>query len=249
MDEHNELIQKRIRNGHPVAVFENQYVTVIANGQRVRIAPVSEIPLTQNGDCRFMVANVLAGVLAAYCWGFSTEVLQEALRTFIPSYELTPGRMNLFEFKDYKVLVDYAHNPHGFLALQDYLSHTSAKRKIGIIAGIGDRRDEDTLELARIAAGMFDHIIVRQEHSLRGRTASEINNLIVEGVRSVTDKVTVELIPEETAAIQQALAMARPGDFIVALSDGHQRVVDIITAQLQMEKLGPAETAGVGVTG
>jgi cyanophycin synthetase len=36
------------------------------------------------------------------------------------------------------------------------------QKKIGIIAGIGDRRDEDIKECA-IAARMFDHIIIRQE--------------------------------------------------------------------------------------
>jgi cyanophycin synthetase len=42
--------------------------------------------------------------------------------------------------------------------------------KGGIIAGIGDRRDEDIRECATIAARMFDHIIIRQEKYLRGRT-------------------------------------------------------------------------------
>jgi cyanophycin synthetase len=37
-------------------------------------------------------------------------------------------------------------------------------KKIGIIAGIGDRRDEDIRECATIAARMFDHIIIRQEN-------------------------------------------------------------------------------------
>jgi cyanophycin synthetase len=52
--------------------------------------------------------------------------------------------------------------------------------KIGIIAGIGDRRDEDIRECATIAARMFDHIIIRQEKYLRGRTEEEIINLILE---------------------------------------------------------------------
>jgi cyanophycin synthetase len=52
--------------------------------------------------------------------------------------------------------------------------------KDGIIAGIGDRRDEDIRECATIAARMFDHIIIRQEY-LRGRTEEEIINLILEG--------------------------------------------------------------------
>jgi cyanophycin synthetase len=210
-------------------------VTIIKGCERIKIAHVSTIPLTENGTCRFMIANVLAASLAAYCYGFNQLWIENALHTFIPRYEQTPGRMNLFEFSDYKVLVDYAHNPHGLTALKDYLSHISAKRKIGIIAGIGDRRDEDTLELARIAASMFDHIIVRQEHSLRGCTVDEINALIIQGIRSVSKTLPIDLMPVETDAIKHALSIAQAVDFIVALSDEHKKVVDIIKAKLRME--------------
>eukprot|EP01136_Pigoraptor_vietnamica_P027156 Opistho-1_new@83137 len=112
MDEQNDLIQKRIRNGRPVAVLDNNYVTIVKGEERIRLGHVSQIPLTENGKCRFMIANVLAASLAAYCYGFNKLWIQNALQSFVPSYELTPGRMNLFEFPDYKVLVDYAHNPH-----------------------------------------------------------------------------------------------------------------------------------------
>jgi cyanophycin synthetase len=236
MDENNETIQNQIAKGIPVAVFENNNVTVIIGKERVIINAVSNIPLTENGKCQFMVANVLAATLAAYSWGFTKMQIQSALQTFVPSYEQTPGRMNLFEFNDYKVLVDYAHNPHGMLAMKDYLLQVEAKRKIGIIAGIGDRRDEDTIELASIAATMFDHIIVRQEHSLRGKTIDEINNLVVKGIRSVSDLVKIDLVPEESEAIKHALAIAQEGDFIVALSDTHKKVVDVIQAKLKEEQ-------------
>lgn len=232
MDEQNDVIQHHIMKSIPVAVFENNHITIIDGKNRIIIDEVANIPLTENGTCRFMIANVLAASLAAYSWGFTQMQIQQALHTFIPSYELTPGRMNLFEFNDYKVLVDYAHNPHGLLAMKDYLSHVSAKRKIGIIAGIGDRRDEDTIALAQIAASMFDHIIIRQEHSLRGRTIDEINNLIINGIRSVSDLVTYDLVPHEAESIAHALNIAQPGDFIVALSDQHKLVVDVIMAKL-----------------
>lgn len=242
----NELIQHRIRNNRPVAVLEDNVVLLIKGTERMPLGHVNQIPITDSGKCRFMVANVLAASLAAYCYGFSTAHIQQALQTFVPSYAHTPGRMNLFRFNDFSVLVDYAHNPHGLLAMKDYLSHTSAKRKIGIIAGIGDRRDQDTLELARIAAGMFDHIIVRQEHSLRGRTVEEINTLITQGIRSVNSTLPIDLVPVETEAIEHALAMAQPGDFIVALTDRHEQVVGIINARLKEEQ--PAIPLGIGIS-
>ena len=218
-----------------VAVLEGDTIVLIYEGEKYRIENVSKMPLTDGGNAKFMIANILAASVAAFAWGFTIDQIKNALMTFIPGYEMTPGRLNLFEFKNYKVLVDYAHNTHGFIALKEYLESFKAKRKIGIIAGIGDRRDEDTITLAKIAASMFDHIIVRQEHNLRGKTEDEINALIVKGIKSVKRKVTYDIINDETAAIVHAFDMVKKGDLIVALSDKYDEVIKIINKQLSKE--------------
>ena len=235
MDASDDRVQKCINSDALVAVVEGDYITIIYEGEKYRIEEVSNIPLTDNGKAGFMIANILAAAVAAFAWGFSVEQIQQALLTFIPGHEMTPGRLNLFEFKDYKVMVDYAHNPHGLLALKDYLNQFNAKRKIGIIAGIGDRRDEDTIELARIAATMFDHIIVRQEHSLRGKTVDEINALMIKGIDSAGRNVTYDLIPLEADAIVHAFKIIKPGDLLVALSDGYDAVIKVIKQELEKE--------------
>ncbi len=235
MDSNNEIIQECIKNNIPVCVQKAEYITIIHGTEKYKVESIVNIPLTNNGNAGFMIANILTASIAAYAWGFSIGQIKQALLSFIPGYEMTPGRMNLFQFKNYTVLVDYAHNPHGFLALKDYLKNFSAKRKIGIIAGIGDRRDEDTIALAKIATSMFDHIIVRQEHSLRGKTLDEINALVVRGITSGEKKVTYDLVPEESEAIVHAFNIVKPGDLIVALSDQYDTVIKIIQQKLEKE--------------
>jgi cyanophycin synthetase len=237
MDADNDMIRKLINQDALVAVLESDTITIIYEGEKYRIESVSNIPLTDGGKAKFMIANILAASVAAFAWGFTIEQIRNALQTFIPGYEMTPGRLNLFEFKNYKVLVDYAHNPHGFVALKDYLESFKAKRKIGIIAGIGDRRDEDTVALAKIAATMFDHIIVRQEHSLRGRTEEEINALVVKGIESANKKVTYELIADESEAIARAFEIVKKGELIVALSDQYDKVIKVIKEHLDKENV------------
>jgi cyanophycin synthetase len=94
------------------------------------------------------------------------------------------------------VLIDFAHNASGYKGIEEYLQSVDATKKIGIIAGIGDRRDEDIRECATIAR-MFDHIIIRQEKYLRGRTEEEIINLILEGIASSGQDVTYEIIQKK----------------------------------------------------
>jgi cyanophycin synthetase len=71
--------------------------------------------------------------------------------------------MNIFEFKKFKVLIDFAHNAW-LCRCRRLFTSVQATKKIGIIAGVGDRRDEDIKE-CKIAGRMFDHIIIRQENT------------------------------------------------------------------------------------
>lgn len=236
LDENNAVIQKRIGEQRPVAVYENGFITMIAGNEKIRIENVSNIPVTFNGNAKFMVANVLAASLAGYVWGFSTDNIRTSLQSFIPGLAQTPGRLNQFEFANFSVLVDYAHNPHGYTAIGEYLATISSKRKIGIISGIGDRRDEDIIECASIAGRMFDYIIIRQEHDLRGRTEENINALVIEGISSTGKNIPYETISKETEAVKRALDIAQKGDLVVALCDGYQSVIEIIKKELAKER-------------
>jgi cyanophycin synthetase len=237
LNENNEIIQKHINAGGRASVYSNGGIFIYDNFEKILIENVVNIPLTENGKVKCMLANVLAASVAGYSWGFTVAHIRETLKSFIPSVEQTPGRMNLFKLKNFTVLVDYAHNPHGFLAMQDYLSQKKANKKIGIISGIGDRRDHDITECARLAAMMFDHIIVRQEHDLRGRTLEGINALIVEGLRNSGRAVTYEFIADEVQAIKHALRIAAPGNLIVALSDQYNKVIAVVREEMSKENV------------
>ncbi|MCP2830433.1 hypothetical protein, partial [Salmonella enterica] len=76
---------------------------------------------------------------------------------------------------------------------------------------------QDIVECAAIAARMFDHIIIRQEKHLRGRTEEEIIGLILQGIQSQDKAVTYEIINKETDALKHAISIAREGSFITAL--------------------------------
>ena len=235
LDEENPFIKKLSKEGKIVAVYENGYITVKKGEWKIRVERATHVPLTLGGKAKFMIANVLAATLASYLWGFKTEDISLSLQTFIPSVAQTPGRMNIFDFKRFKVLIDFAHNASGYLGVEDYLNSVEANKKIGIIAGVGDRRDEDIKECAKIAGRMFDHIIIRQEKHLRGRTEEEIINLILEGISESGRNVTYEIIPKEVEAIKHAINSAEEGTFITALSDVVTNAIEIVQQYLDKE--------------
>ncbi|RWX02610.1 cyanophycin synthetase [Flavobacterium cerinum] len=235
LDEDNPLLKSLAKEGRTVALYENGFITIKKGEWKIRIEKASHVPLTMGGKAKFMIANVLAATLASYLWGFKTEDISLSLQTFIPGAAQTPGRMNIFEFRKFKVLIDFAHNPAGYRAVEEFLSNIEATQKIGIIAGVGDRRDEDIRECAEIAGRMFDHIIIRQEKHLRGRTDENINNLILEGINRTGREVTYEIIPKEIEALKHAMNNAQEGSYITALSDVVANAIDVVQQYLDKE--------------
>jgi cyanophycin synthetase len=235
MDETNPVIIEHCNKGGIVAIFENGYITIKKGEWKFRVERVTNIPLTFGGKVNFMIYNVLAATLATYTYGFTIEDIRLNLQTFIPSAAQTPGRMNVFEFKDFKVLIDFAHNPDGYRGIKEFLELSDSAYKIGIITGTGDRRDDDIREMGRLATQMFDHIIIRQDKYLRGREADDIVNLIVEGIVEINKEQSYEYIPKEVEALKHAFSLAKPGSFIVALSDVIDNAIEIVQSYKEQE--------------
>jgi cyanophycin synthetase len=221
MNENNKRITDHCKKGGMAAVFENGYVTIMKGSWKVRVEKVNDIPITYGGRALHNIMNTLPAVLSCYLFrNIKVEDIRLALHTFIPSVSQTPGRLNLFQFKNFKFLVDFAHNPAGLQLLCDFVNKFEETPKVGIISGTGDRRDDDIREIGRISAKNFDEIIIRQDKNLRGRTADEIINLLVEGINeSKTKELPLTILPNEREAIIYAYESAKPGSFITIMCD------------------------------
>lgn len=228
MDENNPRIQALQRKGGITAVYENGYVTICRGAWKMRIMRAENIPLTYGGKAEFMIQNVLAAILAANVRGISIEDMKAGLETFIPSASQTPGRLNLFEFENFTILLDYAHNPAGMRALQQFTNKLECTLKVGIIAGIGDRRIEDNNEMGSIAAEMFDEIIIRQDKRLRGKTEEELIKMLNDGIKSKNPNKKTTIIPSEKEAITHAVNNAIKGSLIILCSDVIPDALDLV---------------------
>lgn len=219
LDEKSKRIAEHCKKGGLGAVYENGFLTILKGGWKIRVEKVGNVPITFSGTAEFNVSNALGAILATYVSDVSIENIRLALQTFVPSAALTPGRMNIFKFNEFTVMLDYAHNTHGMQAIGKFLEQVTASHKVGIVAGVGDRRDEDTIELGEEAAKMFDEIIIRQDKNLRGKKDSEIIELIEKGIRNINKDLPIVIIPKEREAIDYALTNARKDSFITIISD------------------------------
>lgn len=237
MDENNPRIVKHCKDGGYAAVFENGYITIMKGTWKIRVVKVSEVPVTYGGKAVHNIMNCLPAVLSTYFWrNIEIEDIKLALQTFVPSSTQTPGRLNMFQFKHFQFLVDFAHNPAGLELLCDFVSKLDGEPKVGIISGTGDRRDEDIKELGKISGRYFDEIIIRQDKNLRGRTAEEIVNLLVEGINETKTKdIPIEIIYNEKEAIMHAYNNAKPGSLITIMCDVVAEALDLIKGLKEKE--------------
>lgn len=230
MNENNPRIQKHSKQGGFSAVYENGYVTIMKGAWKIRVEKVANIPITYGGKATHNIMNTLPAILATYLYrNITVEDIRQSLQTFTPSPNQTPGRLNLFEFKHFKFLVDYAHNPAGMQLLCDFVEKMDGTPKVGVISGTGDRRDEDIREIGRISSRYFDEIIIRQDKNLRGRSAEEIVKLLVEGINENKDKkIPVTIIYNEKEAIMHAYNTVKPGSLITIMCDVVAEALDLI---------------------
>lgn len=240
MDENNPLVQAHMKAGGLAAMFENGYVTICKGTWKIRVEKAVNIPLTFGGRASYNIQNILPTLLAGFVREFKIDDMRIALQTFIPGPAQTPGRMNIFRFRNFEVMVDYAHNAAGFEAIAEMLNKIEAKH-VGIIAGVGDRRDEDTIALGTLAAKMFDEIIIRQDKNLRGKTEQEIIDLMMTGIKAVDPDKKVTVIKKETEAIDFAIKNAAKHSFITICSDVVPDALDQIMKLKEMDDAGEME--------
>ena len=236
MYSNNERIHKHCAEGGLAAIVERGYITICKGEWKIRVSKVESIPLTIGGKAECMIKNILPSVLAAIIQKFKIEDIRIALDTFIPSPELTPGRMNIFKFRNFDFMIDYAHNTGGFNELKTFLDRVEANSKIGIITGVGDRRDEDIKNLGEISGQMFNEIIIRHDNDMRGRSKNEITHLLVKGIKQVDKNVSITVISDEIEAIQYAIDNAKKGDFIVLCTDEIANSINYIKNKIAEEK-------------
>jgi cyanophycin synthetase len=81
------------------------------------------------GKAKFMIENVLAASLAAIFMDLELKIFRILYEHLFQVLSLL-RKIECFKFKNFKVLIDFAHNPAGYEAIEDYLKNVEATKKI-----------------------------------------------------------------------------------------------------------------------
>ena len=171
------------------------------------------------------VQNAMFAASLAFSLGIKLDAIRQGLRTFDTTFYQAPGRMNVYDEHPFKVIFDYGHNAHAVGVMVDLARRLDvAGRRIIVVAGPGDRRDEDIVAIGERVAGGFDHYICRRDDSLRGRAPDEVPNMIASVLKAKgVPQTAISIIPDEQEAIDAALRMGRQGDLLLIFGDALTR--------------------------
>ncbi|MGH7585873.1 MAG: cyanophycin synthetase [Gemmatimonadales bacterium] len=229
MDPGHPLVRQHITAGGRGVVLETgmkgQMITLYDHGAHIPLLWTHLIPATLEGRATHNVQNAMFASAIAFSMGTRLEDIRTGLRTFDTTFFQAPGRMNVFDEHPFKVILDYGHNPPAVRQMAELVSRLDvAGRRIVVLAAPGDRRDEDVVDIARAAAGRFDHYVVRRDDQLRGRGPDEIPAMLRAALLEAgVPESAIEVIPDEREATAHALGLAAAGDLLLVFADALTR--------------------------
>lgn len=164
---------------------------------------------------RYNVANCLLAVALLDAVGVSPEQAAPGVRD-----ATVPGRLETVDRgQPFLALVDYAHKPGALQAVLQTLREQGAGR-LAVVFGAGGNRDTGKREpMGRVAAELADLVVVTDDNP-RDEDPAVIRSAILAGTAGARAEV-VE-IGDRRAAIEHAVAWARPGDIVLVAGKGHE---------------------------
>ncbi len=203
-----------------VAAFLDGDALILAHGAgRTEVIRIAEIPIAHGGAARHNLSNALTAIAIADALGISPEAMRLGLAAIGTGPADNPGRANLIPLGNgATVLLDYAHNPHGYEALRPLVFALPAKRRILLFGQAGDRDDQALRDLAAAAARFAPDLVILKEMPalLRGRQPGEVPAILDAELRRLG---VGEILPVETelAGVELALDLSAAGDLLILL--------------------------------
>jgi cyanophycin synthetase len=250
MNANHTLVREHIRAGGRACALEagvnGHMITLYDKGGHLPLMWTHLIPATLEGRAMHNVQNAMFAASLAFALGIKLDAIRTGLRTFDTTFFQAPGRMNVYDEHPFKVIFDYGHNAHAVGVMADLAERLDVTgRRIIVVAGPGDRRDEDIAAIAETVAGRFDHYICRRDDGLRGRESDEVPKMIAAVLRDKGVKEgQITIIPDEQDAIDHALRMGKPGDLLLIFADALTRSWKQVI-KFKPEGAKPASTASV----
>ncbi len=176
---------------------------------------------------QFNIYNSLAATAVAFSQGITPNKVAEGLE----KVTIIPGRMEMIEEgQNFKVIVDYAHEPMSLTELFTALRQMVGNHKIiALVGSDGGGRDVGKREkMGEIAGKLVDMVIITDVNCF-DEDPVQIAEMLAKGARKAWKKDGLDLLIEvdRRKAIALGLSKAQPGDVVVITAKGTEPVIAV----------------------
>jgi cyanophycin synthetase len=232
LDKNQPIMATHRMQGRSVVYVEDGHI-VAAKGDWMQRIALADIPLTLDGAIGFQVENTMASIAAVWALGVDWAVIRQGLATFSNDANNAQGRFNLFNYRGATVIADYGHNPDAMVALVQAVQAMPASRRMVVISGAGDRRDQDIRQQTEILGDAFEEVILYEDQCQRGRADGEVVALLRQGLANARCTRQTTEIKGEFLAIDTAMDRLAPGELCLILVDQVEDALAYIGARVQ----------------
>ncbi len=212
----------------PADVRPEGLVMDLAGVRFTATTPAGPVAIRSSLVGRPNVYNLLAAVATASALGIPREAIAEGLS----SQTGVPGRFEVVSSPadGVTVVVDYAHTDDALRNLIETARPLTAGRVITLF-GCGGDRDRTKRPLMGMVAARLSDVVVITSDNPRSEDPLAIIDEIRRGIpagEAASDRAPdVTAIVDRAAAIEKAVAMARPGDVVLIAGKGHEKTQHI----------------------
>ncbi|MEG2018337.1 MAG: cyanophycin synthetase, partial [Clostridium sp.] len=215
-DKNNEYLLKNMNQGGYGIYVDQGELYIEKAGEKISLINIKDIGITVDGNLQYNIENAMAACGALIGIGVDYETIKNGLATFYCNEELNPGRFNVYDIGEIKVILDYGHNIDGYRAVLEGLKNMKTNKLIGIIGVPGDRLERNIEEIGKISAQYFDEIYIKEDRDKRGREVGEVARILRNGVTSENfNEKALKIILDEKESLNCAIENAEPGDVII----------------------------------
>lgn len=233
LDPANPVVEQHRADGGLALIASGADLLLCEGAAESFVCREDEIGVTFGGRARHNTANALAAAALCKVLGADADAIRRGLTTL--SQRENPGRCNLFEIGERKVLVDFAHNPQAMRAVARMARALPAERRALCFSQAGDRPDELIREMTREAWAMgLERVYVSElANYRRGRGPGAVYAVIRDELsRLGAAPASIEHHELESESFAAAMEWAEDGDLVIMLALGGAAPIEAEIASL-----------------
>lgn len=165
---------------------------------------------------KYNAYNLMSAIIVLAKMGFDYN----SILSVVSDISAPKGRMEIYNYKDNKIIVDYAHTPD---AISNILASIGSYNKLYVVFGCTGNRDRTKRPImTKLLTDSCDRVIITSDDLY-----DESFESIVADMLNGISKFNYSIISDRGKAIEEGISLLGSNDILLVLGKGHESIIKI----------------------